>query len=112
MNLGELESKNKEELVTIAREMGIENGIATMRKDEVVFRVMQNYAEQQGYILAAGILEIINDGYGFLRQPGLRPGSNDVYISQSQIRRFGLRTVTMCWVKLDHLRIVRNSMAW
>lgn len=92
MNLGELEGKNKEELVTIAREMGIENGIATMRKDEVVFRVMQNYAEQQGYILAAGILEIINDGYGFLRQPGLRPGSNDVYISQSQIRRFSLRT--------------------
>jgi len=92
MNLGELGGKNKEELLTLAKEMGIENAMVNIRKDEVVFLVMQKYAEKQGYILAAGLLEIINDGYGFLRQPGLRPGANDVYISQSQIRRFSLRT--------------------
>ena len=92
MNLGELEGKNKTELLTIAKEIGIENGLASMRKDEVVFRVMQAYAEQQGYILASGILEIVNDAYGFLRQPSLKPNANDVYVSQSQIRRFALRT--------------------
>ena len=54
--------------------------------------MMQSHAEEQGYILASGILEIINDGYGFLRQPNLRPSANDVYVSQSQIRRFALRT--------------------
>ena len=92
MNLGELEGKKKTELLTIAKDIGIENGLASMRKDEVVFRVMQAYAEQQGYILASGILEIINEAYGFLRQPSLKPNSNDVYVSQSQIRRFALRT--------------------
>ena len=92
MNLGELGGKSKEELLTIAKEMGIENGLSTMRKEDVVFRMMQVYAEQQGYILASGILEIINDGYGFLRQLSLKPNPNDVYVSQSQIRRFALRT--------------------
>ena len=87
-----LEGKNKDELLTIAKDMGVENGLTSMRKDEVVFRLMQSYAEQQGYILATGILEIINDGYGFLRQNSLKPSANDVYVSQSQIRRFGLRT--------------------
>jgi transcription termination factor Rho len=92
INLGELGGKSKEDLLTIAKEMGIENGLSAMRKDEVVFRMMQVYAEQQGYILASGILEIINDGYGFLRQLTLKSNPNDVYVSQSQIRRFALRT--------------------
>ena len=67
MNLGELGGKNKEELLTIAKEMGIENVMVNIRKDEVVFLVMQKYAEKQGYILAAGLLEIINDGYPTIR---------------------------------------------
>tara|TARA_B100000029_G_scaffold293815_1_gene287238 strand:- start:95 stop:1345 length:1251 start_codon:yes stop_codon:yes gene_type:complete len=92
MNLLELESKNKEELLTIAKDMGVEDSLDAMRKDEVVFKLMQSYAEQQGYILASGILEVINDGYGFLRQNSLKPSAHDVYVSQSQIRRFGLRT--------------------
>jgi len=92
MNLAELDGKNKEELLTIAQEMGIENGIAAMSKGDLVFRMMQTYAEQQGYILASGVLDLINDGYGFLRQPSLKPSSNDVYVSQSQVRRFALRT--------------------
>ena len=84
--------QNKDELLTIAKDMGVESELTSMRKDEVVFRLMQSYAEQQGYILATGILEVINDGYGFLRQNSLKPSANDVYVSQSQIRRFGLRT--------------------
>ena len=92
MNLTELDGKNKQELLTLATELGLENGLATLNKGEIVFRMMQSYAEQQGYILAAGILDLINDGYGFLRQMNLKPSVNDVYVSQSQIRRFALRT--------------------
>ena len=92
MNLTELDGKNKQELLTLAKDLGLENGLATLNKSEIVFRMMQSYAEQQGYILAAGILDLINDGYGFLRQPNLKPSVNDVYVSQSQIRRFALRT--------------------
>ena len=92
MNLGELDSKNKQELLTIAKEMGIEDGLAALRKDEVIFRMMQTYAEKEGYILASGILEILNEGYGFLRHFSLKPNPNDVYVSQSQVRRFALRT--------------------
>ncbi|MDP6102394.1 MAG: transcription termination factor Rho, partial [Dehalococcoidia bacterium] len=92
MNLGELDGKNKQELITLAEELGLENGFNALSKSEIVFRMMQSYAEQQGYILASGVLDLINDGYGFLRQPNLKPSLNDVYVSQSQIRRFGLRT--------------------
>ncbi len=92
MNLVELDGKSKQELLTMAQDMGVENGLASLPRGEIVFRMMQSYAEEQGYILASGILEIINDGYGFLRQPNLRPSANDVYVSQSQIRRFALRT--------------------
>ena len=92
MNLTELDGKSKDELLTLAKEVGLENGLSTLNKSEIVFRMMASYAEQQGYILAAGILDLINDGYGFLRQPNLKPSTNDVYVSQSQIRRFALRT--------------------
>ncbi len=92
MNLVELDGKTKQELLTMAQDLGVENGLATLPRSEIVFRMMQSYAEQQGYILASGILEIINDGYGFLRQLNLKPSANDVYVSQSQIRRFALRT--------------------
>ena len=92
MNLTELDGKNKQELLTLASELGLENGLSTLPRNEIVFRMMQSHAEQQGYILASGILDLINDGYGFLRQPNLKPSPNDVYVSQSQIRRFALRT--------------------
>ena len=92
MNLTELDGKNKQELLTLAKELGLENGLSALPKGEIVFRMMQSHAEQQGYILASGILDLINDGYGFLRQLSLKPSPNDVYVSQSQIRRFALRT--------------------
>jgi transcription termination factor Rho len=91
MNLVELEAKTREELMDVAKDMSI-SGHTGLRKQDLVFRILQARAEQQGNLLAGGILEIAGDGYGFLRGDNLRPGSGDVYVSQSQIRRFGLRT--------------------
>lgn len=95
MNLAELDGKDKHELLTLANELGMENGLSDLPKASIVFRMMQSYAEQQGYILALGMLDLMNDGYGFLRQQNLKPNANDVYVSQSQIRRFALRTGDM-----------------
>ena len=93
LNIAELEGKSKEELLVVARDLGLENGapMANLRRDEVMHRVLQAYSDQQG-LVATGILEIMGDGYGFMRQNGLRPAAGDVYVSQSQIRRFALRT--------------------
>jgi transcription termination factor Rho len=90
MNLTELETKTNEELAELAQTMGVENG--ALRRDELLIHLLEAYAQKQGYILATGLLEIMGEGYGFLRQRALRAGAGDVYISQSQIRRFGLRT--------------------
>ena len=65
--------------------------LANLRKDDVLQRILQIYSDQQG-LMATGVLEIMAEGYGFLRQNGLRPAAGDVYVSQSQIRRFNLRT--------------------
>ncbi|KPJ48376.1 MAG: transcription termination factor Rho [Dehalococcoidia bacterium DG_22] len=91
MNLAELEAKTREELMDVAKDLGI-SGHTALRKQDLVFRILQARAEQQGNLLAGGVLEIVDEGYGFLRGDGLRPGAGDVYVSQSQIRRFGLRT--------------------
>jgi transcription termination factor Rho len=91
MNLAELEAKTREELLDVAKDMGI-SGHTALRKQDLVFRILQARAEQQGNLLAGGILEAADEGYGFLRGDNLRPGPGDVYVSQSQIRRFGLRT--------------------
>ena len=90
MNLTELETKTNEELAALAKELGVENG--NQRRDELVIHLLEAFAHKQGIIAATGLLEIMGDGYGFLRQRALRAGAGDVYISQSQIRRFGLRT--------------------
>jgi transcription termination factor Rho len=91
MNISDLENKSREELIELAKEMGISSYTA-LKKQDLVKRLLQANAEQQGYNFAGGILEIIGEGYGFLRQNSLLPSSADVYVSQSQIRRFGLRT--------------------
>jgi transcription termination factor Rho len=91
LTIGHLESRSAEELQDLAREFGVEDGV-TLGKQDLVLRVLRAHAEHQGYTLASGLLDIVNDGYGFLRQKGSRPSQGDVYISQSQIRRFGLRT--------------------
>ncbi len=94
MNITQLENKNKDELIEMAKEMGISN-CASLKKQDIIMRLLQAYAEQQGNLFCGGILEIMNDGYGFLRQGTLLPSPTDVYVSQSQVRRFGLRTGDM-----------------
>ena len=97
MDLAELQNQTNEELLKLAVEMGVvENGTmeegTTPKRQELLMKVLQAQAEQNGHILANGILSIVSDGYGFLRQNGTYPGTGDVYVSQSQIRRFGLRS--------------------
>ena len=90
MNITELETKSRDELLELAKGMEI-TSCTGLKKQELIIRLLQAYAEQQGYVFCSGILEITSEGYGFLRQDSLLPSSADVYVSQSQIRRFGLR---------------------
>jgi len=93
MNLVELKDKNIKELMGMAREYGID-GTSTMRKQELIFAVLQAQTEKNGLIYAEGVLETLPDGFGFLRAQNYNylPGPDDIYVSPSQIRRFGLRT--------------------
>jgi transcription termination factor Rho len=91
VNITELESKSRDELTEIAREAGISNA-ANLKKPELVYRLLQSQGDGKGDVAASGVLDVVEDGYGFLRQQRFLPGSSDVYVSQSQIRRFGLRT--------------------
>jgi len=93
MNLTELKLKPINELITLAEENGIEN-IARARKQELIFSILKKLAKNGESIYGAGVLEILQDGFGFLRTPGCSylAGPDDIYVSPSQIRRFGLRT--------------------
>ena len=94
MNIVELENKTKEELVELAKEMEIPVA-AGLKKQDIIMRLLETHTEQQGNIFCSGILDIMSDGYGFLRQDTLLPSQTDVYISPSQIRRFSLRNGDM-----------------
>ncbi len=93
MNLVELKSKNIRELLAMAKALNIE-GASSMRKQELIFAVLQAQAEMSGLIYGEGVLEILPDGFGFLRSQNYNylPGPDDIYVSPSQIRRFNLRT--------------------
>ena len=91
MNISELENKNLDELQEIARELGL-TGYSRLKKGDLIMRLLRANAEAHGYIFGGGVLEIVQDGIGFLCSDHLLPGREDVYVSQSQIRRFGLRT--------------------
>src|SRR5579862_2326006 len=91
MELAELESKNVEELQGIAKELEIQN-FDSLRKQELTLKILQTQTEQSGLIFGTGVLEILPDGWGFLRHDNFAPAQNDIYVSQSQIKRFGLRT--------------------
>ncbi len=93
MNLKELKEKKISDLVETAEKFGIE-GASGMRKQELIFAILQAQKEKNGIITSEGVLEILPDGFGFLRAPDYNylPGPDDIYISPSQIRRFGLRT--------------------
>jgi transcription termination factor Rho len=94
MNIGQLENKSRDELVELAKETGI-SSYASLKKQDIIMRLLQAHTEQQGNIFCSGILEIMGDGYGFLRQGSLLPSSADIYVSQSQIHRFSLRNGDM-----------------
>ncbi len=94
INITELENKTLAELRDIARDLDL-SGYTALKKQDLIFRLLQAYTEQQGNIFSVGLLEIVEEGFGFLRPDRFSPGSTDVYVSQSQIRRFGLRTGDM-----------------
>ncbi len=93
MNLQELKKKSPSELITEAEKLGIENP-STLRKQEILFAILKKLAEKNEQITGAGVLEVLQDGFGFLRaiESNYLPGPDDIYVSPSQIRRFGLRT--------------------
>ncbi|MGH2521309.1 MAG: transcription termination factor Rho [Anaerolineales bacterium] len=94
MDITELQPKTLEQLRVIAREGNIP-GYSRLKKDDLIVRLMRANAEKQGLELRGGVLEIVEDGIGFLRAEHYLPGPEDIYVSQSQIRRFGLRTGDM-----------------
>lgn len=91
IELAQLDSKSRDELMELAKEAGVA-GYRNLKKQDLVLRLLQAQIEQEGGIFCSGILEIMPDGYGFLRQETMLPSGGDIYVSQSQIRRFGLRT--------------------
>jgi transcription termination factor Rho len=91
LNIAELEMMTLDELRDMATGQGL-SGISRLKKQDLIFRLLRAKAEEQGHIFGGGVLEIVQEGIGFLRSDHLLPGSDDVYVSQSQIRRFGLRT--------------------
>lgn len=91
MNIVELDTKTLGQLRDVAKEMNI-SGFSRLKKSELIMRLLRANAESQGFIFGGGVLEVMADGIGFLRAPSLLPGPEDVYVSQSQVRRFGLRT--------------------
>jgi len=91
VTIAELETKTREDLVDLAKDLGVP-GYSSLKKQELVVRVLQAQAEKEGNLFAQGTLQLVDDGYGFLRGESMLPTVNDVYVSQSQVRRFALRT--------------------
>jgi transcription termination factor Rho len=92
MNLQDLKKQTPEELITQAEKLGIENP-STLRKQEILFSILKKLAEKNEQITGGGVLEVLQDGFGFLRaiESNYLPGPDDIYVSPSQIRKFGLR---------------------
>src|SRR5471030_1592090 len=93
MTIAELKEKNITELTKIARDLELP-GSSGLRKQDLIFKILQAQSEKEGHIFAEGVLEILPDGYGFLRSPDYNylPGPDDIYVSPSQIRKFDLKT--------------------
>lgn len=91
VTITELESKTREDLLDLAKDLGV-SGYSALKKQDLVVKVLQARAEKDGNIFAEGILQTVDDGYGFLRGESMLPTVHDVYVSQSQVRRFALRT--------------------
>lgn len=91
MNIAELESKTFAELQELAKELGL-TGFKRLRKKDLIIAILKHETTKEGLLFISGILEITNEGYGFLRVDNYTPGADDVYVSPSQIRRFAMRT--------------------
>ena len=107
MHLGQLKAKPVEELLSLAEEMGIEN-LARSKKQDVIFGILKSHSGKGEDIEGVGVLEILNDGFGFLRSPSSSylAGADDIYVSPSQIRKFSLRTGdTVVAVSYTHLTL-------
>ncbi len=93
MTISELKEKSIAELGKLARGLDIQ-GTSALRKQDLIFKILQAQSEKEGHIFAEGVLEILPDGYGFLRSPDYNylPGPDDIYVSPSQIRKFDLKT--------------------
>ncbi len=96
MNIAELESKTLTDLREMARKFDI-TGYSGLKKQDLIMKLLQAHTEEAGHTFNDGILDIVPDGFGFLRGERMLPGPNDVYVSQSQIRRFALRTGDRVW---------------
>ena len=94
MDLNELQSLQIRELTELAQKLNIDGGIAGLNKQELTIRILEAHAKKEGALSARGVLEVMQDGYGFLRSPDFNylPGPDDIYVSPSQIKRFGLKT--------------------
>ncbi len=93
LDLAELKTKTINELIQISKDRGLE-GLSGLKKQDLIFEILKAQTEKNGLIFSSGVLEILNDGYGFLRSTNYNylPGPDDIYVSPSQIRLFGLRT--------------------
>ena len=93
VNITELQEKSMQELSIMARDMGIE-GVGALEKSKLIFEILRSNAERSGIVYGSGFLEILPDGFGFLRSPAYSylPSSEDIYLSPSQIRRFSVKT--------------------
>ncbi len=93
MDIAELKSKKIEELIDVASALNVE-GLSSMRKQEIIFKILEAQATQNGLIFAEGVLQVLPEGYGFLRSSSYNylPGPDDIYVSPSQIKKFDLRT--------------------
>ena len=91
MTIAELEDRTRDDLMDLAKDLGV-TGYSGMKKQELITKVLQAKTEREGNIFAEGVLDTVDDGYGFLRGDSMLPTVNDVYVSQSQVRRFALRS--------------------
>ena len=93
LDLSDLKSKTINELLALSKQMGVD-GVSGLKKQDMIFELLKAQTERNGLIFSSGVLEILSDGYGFLRSPNYNylPGPDDIYVSPSQIRLFGLRT--------------------
>jgi transcription termination factor Rho len=100
-DLAQLEKKTNQELYALAKELKVE-GYSRLKKRELIFEILKAETEKDGFLFAHGILEILGEGFGFLRPINYLPSSEDIYVSPSQIRRFDLKTGDQVYGKVRH----------